>query len=365
MSKDFRVMKNSILIVEKENEVREKINNILAKQGFSINYADCLEQSVARINKNIPDIIITGSALPSLDKYDLLSYLRNERELPYIPFIFLTEYQTHKEIKRGMRQGADDYVNIPIEEQDLIDAVNAGLKKRDKMKSHLDNIRESFALAIPHELRTPIMPIIGLCDLILDDFDSLSKNEIIGYVKTVKENTLKLSKRIEKFIFLSSIRGEAENGFSLKEFKKEKTEIEENYVKNLLKNTIGSYPKNNFTIDVEKASLAIPDFYLAGLIRELGENAFKFSCANTPIKICGCLKEGFYRLSFRNQGRGLTSAQLKKINLFQQFRDVDEPKTGSGLGLFIAKKIVEMFDGKLTVESCPGKCIKVTAFLKT
>ena len=357
-------MKNSILIVEKENEVREKINHILGKQGFSVNYANCLEQSVDQINNHIPDIIITGNTLPSLDKYDLLSYLRNERELPYIPFIFLTEYQTHKEIKRGMRQGADDYVNIPIEEQDLIDAVNAGLKKRDKMKSHLDNIRESFALAIPHELRTPIMPIIGLCDLILEDFDSLSKNEITGYVKTVKENTLKLSKRIEKFILLSSIRGEAENGFSLKELKNEKTEIEESYVKNLIKNIISNYPKNSFSIKVEKASLAISDFYLSGLIRELGENAFKFACANTVVKICGCFKDGFYKLTFRNHGRGLTSAQLKNINLFQQFRNIDEPKTGSGLGLFIARKIVEIFDGKLTVESCPGKCIKVTAFLK-
>jgi two-component system, sensor histidine kinase and response regulator len=364
MPKDLRVMKNSILIVEKENEVREKIDNILGAQGFNVNYADCLEQSVKHIIKNTPDIIITGNTLSNLDKYDLLSYLRSERELPYIPFISLTKYQTHKEIKSGMRRGADDFVAIPIEEQDLLDAVNAGLKKRDIMKNYLDNIRESFALAIPHELRTPIMPITGLCDLILDDFDSLSKDEIIGYIKTIKENTLKLSKRIEKFIFLSSIQGEAENGFSLKELKNEKTEIDENYVKNILKNIPINYPENNFTVKVEKASLAISDFYLTGLVQELGENAFKFACAKTPVKVSGCFKDGFYQLSFRNHGRGLTSAQLKNINLFQQFRNVDEPKTGSGLGLFITKKIVEMFEGKLTVESRPGKCIKVTAFLK-
>ena len=357
-------MKNSILIVETEDDIRSRLNDILIPKGFNVTQAICAEQSVDHLKYHIPDIIISETSLPGLDGYSLLDYVQNEPELPYIPFIFLTDQNALCEIRRGMSSGADDYLTKPIDEQELMGAVNAGLKKRDRIKKYLDDIRESFALAVPHELRTPIMPIIGTIDLLIEEFENLEKRHFLEYLQTIKENALRLSKRIEKFILLSSILGELHDRLSLEKIKSEKSEISESYVKNIFDEFAFANPGVKYKIRIERSSLAIHNFCLDGMIRELIENSFKYSLPGTSIVVTGKVTGELFNLTIRNHGV-LTDAQLKKVNLFEQFRTIEAPKNGSGIGLFIVRKIIEMFNGKFEIESNQAKGIEVTVVLKT
>ena len=126
-----------------------------------------------------------------------------------------------------------------------------------------------------------------------------------------------------------------------------------------------SNPNEKFhEIKIEKSSLSIPDYYLTGLLRELIENTVKYSCQNTPIKISGkIINGGKYKLLFRNMNNKFTWVQIKQINLFEQFRNEDKAKNGSGIGLFIVRKIAELVGGNFEIRKNKENYIDSTVTL--
>ena len=88
-------------------------------------------------------------------------------------------------------------------------------------------------------------------------------------------------------------------------------------------------------------------------IRALIENAAKYSEPNTNIYIKSFIKDGFGRISIRDEGVGISDEDAKRI--FDRFYRVDLSRTkatgGTGLGLAIVKRIVEIHNGKIEVDS--------------
>ena len=88
-------------------------------------------------------------------------------------------------------------------------------------------------------------------------------------------------------------------------------------------------------------------------IRALIENAAKYSEPNTNIYIKSFIKDGFGRISIRDEGVGISEEDAKRI--FDRFYRVDLSRTkatgGTGLGLAIVKRIVEIHNGKIEIDS--------------
>ena len=88
-------------------------------------------------------------------------------------------------------------------------------------------------------------------------------------------------------------------------------------------------------------------------IRAIIENAIKYSDSGTKVFIKSEIKNGFGRISVRDQGVGMNEEDRKRV--FDRFYRVDDSRTkstgGTGLGLAIVKRIVEIHDGKIEIES--------------
>ena len=100
-------------------------------------------------------------------------------------------------------------------------------------------------------------------------------------------------------------------------------------------------------------------------VRALIENATKYSEPNTDIYIISEKKDGFGRITVKDEGIGMTPEDSKRI--FERFYRVDVSRTkatgGTGLGLAIVKRIVEIHNGKIEVKSELGKGTEITIIL--
>ena len=87
--------------------------------------------------EKLPDIIVCDIMMPEVDGYGVLENLAAEEKTKHIPFIFLSAKTEHKEIRKGMDMGADDYLTKPFEEGDLISAIESRLAKSELLSRML------------------------------------------------------------------------------------------------------------------------------------------------------------------------------------------------------------------------------------
>lgn len=142
-----------ILLIEDDKALRENTEELLELSGYTVLTASNGQIGIQYAKKNIPDIIICDIMMPLIDGYGVLEELSSDEKTKHIPFIFLSAKTEHKEIRKGMDLGADDYLTKPFEEEELISAIESRLAKAQLLKRMLDS--ETTEQAISNdEMRT-------------------------------------------------------------------------------------------------------------------------------------------------------------------------------------------------------------------
>ncbi|MCK0146651.1 response regulator [Arenibacter sp. F26102] len=119
----------TILLIEDDRALRENTEELLELSGYSVTTAPNGKVGIKMAKEIIPDIIVCDIMMPELDGYGVLKDLSSDEKTRLIPFIFLSAKTEHKEIRKGMDLGADDYLTKPFEEEDLISAIESRLAK--------------------------------------------------------------------------------------------------------------------------------------------------------------------------------------------------------------------------------------------
>ncbi len=78
--------------------------------------------------------------MPELDGFGVLHILNKNPDTATIPFIFLTAKAEKTDMRKGMTLGADDYLTKPFDDTDLLNAVEARLRKRELLLQSYDNV---------------------------------------------------------------------------------------------------------------------------------------------------------------------------------------------------------------------------------
>ncbi len=118
-----------ILLIEDDTVLRENTAEILELQDYEVITAPNGKIGIEKAIKHIPDIIICDIMMPEVDGYGVLQTLSSNTDTHHIPFIFLSAKTEHKEIRRGMNMGADDYLTKPFDEEELVEVIETRLKK--------------------------------------------------------------------------------------------------------------------------------------------------------------------------------------------------------------------------------------------
>lgn len=149
-----------LLLIEDDVTVRENTAELLELSNYNVITASNGRLGIEKAQQDIPDIIVCDIMMPETDGYGVLEALSKDPETVNIPFIFLSAKTEHKDIRKGMDLGADDYLTKPFEEEELLSAIESRLAKVAILKSYrkeepspqkdeklkdLDDLREIFS----------------------------------------------------------------------------------------------------------------------------------------------------------------------------------------------------------------------------
>ena len=123
-------MKNKILIIEDNVDVRENLSEILVLSGYETITAANGKLGVEAALSSSPDLILCDIMMPELDGYGVLRILSKNPATSSIPFIFLTAKTEMSDMRRGMTLGADDYITKPFDDVEILDTIEIRLKKK-------------------------------------------------------------------------------------------------------------------------------------------------------------------------------------------------------------------------------------------
>lgn len=127
-----------ILLIEDNKDMRENISEILELANYTVVTAPNGRVGVELAGKENPDLIICDIMMPDLDGYGVLYLLSKNPATSGIPFIFLTAKAEKSDMRKGMSMGADDYLTKPFEEMELLNAVEARLRKNEIFKKEFN-----------------------------------------------------------------------------------------------------------------------------------------------------------------------------------------------------------------------------------
>ncbi|TQI69295.1 CRP-like cAMP-binding protein [Gramella sp. Hel_I_59] len=126
-----------LLLIEDDVTVRENTAELLELSNYNVITASNGKLGIETAKQEIPDIIICDIMMPEIDGYGVLEALSKNPSTLNIPFIFLSAKTEHKDIRKGMDLGADDYLTKPFEEEELLSAIESRLAKVAILKSYI------------------------------------------------------------------------------------------------------------------------------------------------------------------------------------------------------------------------------------
>lgn len=231
---------------------------------------------------------------------------------------------------------------------DLADSLN----KMAESLAVLDRSRSAFVANVSHELKTPMTSIGGFIDGILDG--TISSDEEKKYLRIVSDEIKRLSTLVQTMLTLSKI-----------EAGEEVLNPSETDMKNLMFNVL-----LNFERQIDESKIEISGFEFMGPIKayadekmlyqviyNLFDNAVKFTNVGGKISVALEESENRVTVSISNTGEGIKHDELSFI--FDRFYKVDKSRSehvkGVGLGLNLAKNIVELHGGEIAANSVPGQ----------
>lgn len=358
-----------ILVIEDAASLRSDIVEMLGFEGYEVQGAENGRVGVDTARQFHPDLIISDIMMPLLDGYGVLAELREDPQTATIPFIFLTARTDRLDVRQGMTLGADDYVTKPFTIAELMSAVRARLHKHAaierNMARRMDNLRGSIILALPHEMRTPLNVILGFSELILSDGLQVSAEqtqEMAGHINSAARRLYHLIENYLTYaqteIVMSDPQARASYQAGVALYPGEAIQL-------CAGETAAQHERSgDLTVDLEAMSgIDLSEDSARKIVRELIDNAFKFSEPGTPVTLTGRPEDEGYHLVITDCGRGMTRQQLDEIGAYNQFERAQLEDQGSGLGLVIALRLVELAHGRTNITSTPGEGTQVHVWL--
>lgn len=168
------MLKETILIVDDEEDIVELIKYNLGNEGYSILTAFSGEEAIKIAKQFQPDLIVLDLMLPGINGLDVTKYLKNNQKTSHIPIVMVTAKGEESDIVLGLEMGANDYVSKPFSPKVLIARIRSIFRRREKdIALKPERINQEGSLIIDRAKH--LVTIDGnILDLTLSEFELLS-----------------------------------------------------------------------------------------------------------------------------------------------------------------------------------------------
>lgn len=256
--------------------------------------------------------------------------------------------------ERQMLRSILDLAGIVMDNADLVTELreaNLSLEETNERLNELDRMKSQFLSNMGHELRTPLTAIIGFAECLrYPDMDREKQEEFIDQILMAGR---KLSNLIEQVMDLSEL---DHRTFKLNPSKSDLNRL----IREVTEALRPELEEKNLDLELDLKE-ALPEGWFdvdrtRRVVRNLMDNAIKFSRKNGRVRIASCLEGDRVALSIADTGEGIARENMDSI--FERFRQGDGSETrvhgGAGIGLSLVKEIMEGQRGSVEVDSTPG-----------
>jgi signal transduction histidine kinase len=272
-------------------------------------------------------------------------------------------------MRHGMELGADDYLPKPFTIEALYAAVEARLKKvnvvREEAERKLADLRENLSMMLPHELRTPLNGILAYGEMLVADAGNLPPAEIAEMGQVIYDSGKRLERLIENFLIFAQLELLGTDPLKLNSLRRSQTPAAAGVIEKHAREQAESAKRpDDLTLELTDVEVPISVEYLSKIVDELVQNAFKFSSAQSPVRVALTNNSTEdVTLTVADRGRGLSPEHVNRIGAYMQFDRKMHEQQGIGLGLTICRRLTELHGGTLTIQSEPGAGTVVTVKL--
>jgi signal transduction histidine kinase len=316
-----------------------------------------------RSTHKLPSVIVSDVMMPTIDGYELLHSVRQEKEWLEIPFIFLTAQTEEQQIRQGMVAGVDDYLIKPFSPEHLIAAIDSKLRRRAQLAQtramQIGKVKHDILNILNHEMRTPLTPVVAYADMLNADIDAMSRDELKQFVQGIQLGAARLRQLVEDFILLV----ELQTGSAAEQHERHKSLIHdyEELLRSVTDLIHDKAAAKEVAVYVEIQDPVSPmvgsPIYVQNAIMRLVDNAVKFS--ETPgshVLIVVHSDAANVCFDVIDHGRGIPQEELGQIfDMFYQINRQHFEDQGTGSGLAIVRGIMAMHDGEVLVQSTLGQ----------
>jgi signal transduction histidine kinase len=304
--------------------------------------------------------------MPPPDGFELRRLLSQNQLLATIPFIFLTARSGIEDRLSGIDNGADDYVTKPFDPKELVARVEAVLRRveleqargREQMKAIANQEMERFQHEIlqnfHHELRTPLTNILLPLEAILQSkFDDPEQQ--IRFIRIALSNADRLESLTTDFILLTNIDHGDLNTV------RQPIDVEV-HILAPVRRRMQRYSEKHLQLVTHLSLLgpvSAPRKEFTHIILHLLDNAFKFSPPGGTVELSiSSDAQGNTSLGVSDQGPGIPPELREKV--FERFFQGSQGNTreyeGLGVGLPLARAVIQQVGGSLRILDAPSGC---------
>ncbi len=238
---------------------------------------------------------------------------------------------------------------------ELVNSVNQMALQLDEM----ERMRQEFISNVSHEIQSPLTSIRGFAQALRND--ALSADERHHYLSIIDSESTRLSRITENLLRLAALESEQAK-FEPKCYRLDKQ------IRNLVLTCEPQWSAKNLEMEVvlEETEITADQDLLSQVWNNLLHNSIKFTPEGGRIVIGTSRQNGNVLFTIQDNGIGILEAD--QAHIFERFYKVDAARThtnngGSGLGLSIVHKIVDMHKGSVSVESQFGAGTTFTVYL--
>lgn len=339
---------NTLALIEDDATLRENLALLLELSGFSVRSFASGGDALLGLANAMPDLILCDVRMPGLDGFDVLRKVRDSDSGRLVPFVFISAHADREVVRRGMVDGADDYLTKPFSAEDLIATVKTRIRIADYrrnvsealLRTHSAKVLES----LPHEIRTPLNGIVGGFEILKFDMkEGLSDHQ--QAMDVMQQSIDRLERTLLRYLSYLEInagRNPCPN-------------VDLCTVQGALERVVqrcslewGRQADIQFDCRVADQS-KFPECLERALV-ELLDNALKFSTLGTRVIVDAWASERLFHIRISDNGSGMEPSEISKIGPFCQFAKSYFDGMGLGIGLSIADGLLAAIGGRFQLK---------------
>jgi DNA-binding response OmpR family regulator len=338
-------MERTVLIIEDEKLIIVSTQMVLEAAGFRVESAMNGEDGIAKARSAVPDLILLDIMMPGIDGYETCRRLRSMDQLRTIKIILVSAKAMLSERLAGYEAGADDYITKPFEDDELLAKVLVFL--RLKTAEEVQSLQTGLLRLVGKEIRSPLNRILAGTEALANQ-EELCESELREWSAVVSHNCQQLIEFVDNAALLGELRSEEMH------LRKSYTNLGE-----LMRKAVGRFSDRaanrgvvlSYSTDGTPA-VAIDATYLDGALDVLLESAIQRSPKGSAVFMNARSENDRAVLMIVDQSPAVSPGPIPTVFEACSAEDVEHGNAGYGLGLAIAREIIQRHGGTLDAHPC-------------